>query len=270
MAGGDTTELGRSLRAARVAAGIRQVDVTAKAKISQSRLSRIEQGNAVPTEADIVALGGLYRLDPAERDRLLALARDTLAGVHDTRLIVQRGATLAMQQKWRRLERESTLIRSFHPAVVLGVLQTAAYASAIIDDPKTVADRQARRDALLTRSSPRYVLIQTEGALRYRVRSAEVMVEQLDAIAEASDRPNVEFGLIPARQPAQVVPTCGFHLYDMRETTTVVVGLEVAAATLTESADVAYFTGMFERLRRVAVWGDQARAELRRIGADTK
>lgn len=274
MARGDdeSTELSRALLAHRRAAGLRQVEVVAQVKgegVTQSRLSRIEQGKAVPSEADIVAFAALYRLDIAERDRLLALTRDALAGVKDTRLIVQRGDTLALQRRWRRIEGEAGLVREFHPALILGVLQTAAYAAAVFEEPidsPEVVDRQARNQRMLTRDRPRFQLIQTEGALRYRLGSARLMAEQLDAIARASRRPNVEFGVIPWWREADLVTVCGFTIYD---DAAVVVGLEVAAARLLEAADVAAFSALFERLRSVALWGDEARAELDRIAAET-
>jgi hypothetical protein len=45
--------------------------------------------------------------------------------------------------------------------------------------------------------------------------------------------------------------------------------LHVAAATLTEPADLAEVEKLFKELSEVAVWGEQARDELRRIAEDT-
>lgn len=271
MARGDdfSTELSRALLALRKAAepAVRQVDVVARVGISQARLSRIEQGKAVPSDEDLRALLTLYGADKAARDRLIELARDIRAGVHDERLVVQRGKTLRLQQRWRKLERESEVVRSYHPAIVIGVLQTEAYASVVLDgDAALIADRQARRQAMLTTDRPRFVLLQTEGALRFRVGSAEVMREQLDAIAEASRRPNVEFGIIPFRNAVRVTPVAGFHIHDAKAA---VVGLEVAAARLTAPGDVESLLATFARLSTAALWGDAARGELARIAADT-
>jgi hypothetical protein len=70
-------------------------------------------------------------------------------------------------------------------------------------------------------------------------------------------RPNVRLGVIPESRAVDVVAGTAFHLYD---DSAVVVGLEVAAATLTDNSDVQHFHRLFDRLSAMAVWGDEARA----------
>jgi hypothetical protein len=55
-----------------------------------------------------------------------------------------------------------------------------------------------------------------------------------------------------------------FHLYD---DTAAVIGLHVAAATLTEEKDVRAIRELFDQLAAVAVWGDEARAVIERVRA---
>lgn len=266
--GDEEAELSRSLVALRKAAGLRQVDVVTRTTLSQAQLSRIERGKSLPTEAETRALADLYGAEPAHRDELEVLARDARAGIRDTRLVVQRGRTLAMQQRWRRIESDAHVIRSYHSALVLGVLQVPAYAAVVLEQPVdagVVRDRELRRQALLTQPQPEYVLVQTEGALRLCVATAAVMAEQVDGMVAASLRPNVRLGIIPGWRAVDVVAGANFHIYD---DSAVVVGLEVAAATLTDVADVRHFRRLFERLSAAAVWGDESRAELRRIAED--
>lgn len=256
--GGDETELSRALRAARGVADLRQVDVVTRTRLSQARLSRIEQGKSLPTEDETAELGRLYGLGWRRLEELVAMTVDARAGIRDSRLVVQRGNTLAMQQRWRRLERDAAAVRSYQPALVLGVLQTGAYAAVATREPvdsEVVRDRRRRHERLFTEPQRRHLLIHTEGALRQTVGSAEVMAEQIEAILRAAAAPNVELGVIPAGRPMGFVVGSGFHLYD---DTTAVVGLEVAAATLTDPADVAHFRELWERLWAVAVRGDEA------------
>jgi transcriptional regulator with XRE-family HTH domain len=274
MARGDDvaagTELSRSLLTLRRAAGLRQMDVVAATGLSQAQLSRIERAQSLPTEDETDQLTRLYQADPQRRAELVQMARDARAGIRDSRLVVQRGQTLAMQQRWRRIEGAARVVRSYQPALVLGVLQTADYASIVLEQPAdsdVVRDRIARNRRLVDEPGRQHVLIQTEGALRLRVGSESVMHEQIRSIGEVSLRPNVQLGVIPESRAVDVVAGTAFHLYD---DTAVVVGLEVAAATLTDPSDVQHFRRLFERLSAVAVWDDEARAVIDRIRESTR
>jgi hypothetical protein len=170
-----------------------------------------------------------------------------------------------MQQRWRRIEGEARVVRSYQPALVLGVLQTAEYASVVLEQPAdsdVVQDRIARHRRLLDEEDQQYVLVHTEGALRLRVGSESVMVDQMRRVRDVSMRPNVRLGVIPESRAVDVVAGTAFHLYD---DSAVVVGLEVAAATLTDNSDVQHFRQLFDRLSAMAVWGDEARAVVDRI-----
>jgi transcriptional regulator with XRE-family HTH domain len=270
MARGDEvaagTELSRSLLALRRAAGLRQMDVVAAAGLSQAQLSRIERAQSLPTEDETEQLARLYKADPQRRVELVQMARDARAGIRDSRLVVQRGQTLAMQQRWRRIEGDARVVRSYQPALALGVLQTADYASVVLEQPadsKAVRDRIARHRRLLDEQDRQHILIQTEGALRLRVGSGSVMREQTQSLRDASLRPNVRLGVIPETRAVDVVAGTAFHLYDA---TAVVVGLEIAAATLTDPSDVQHFRRLFDRLSAMAVWDDEARAVIDGVG----
>lgn len=270
MSDGVETELSRSLLALRDAVGLRQVDVTARTGLSQARLSRIEKGKALPTEDEVCALARLYDADKARVEHLVALERDLRAGIRDSRLVVQRGNTLALQQRWDRIEGGATTVRSYQPVVILGVLQTPAYAAVASRNPidsAVVASRIRRHERLLAEPGRQHLLIQTEGALRQVVGSAEMMAEQLDAILAATAAPNVELGVIPASRPLELLIASGFHVYD---DTAAVVGLEVAAATLTDPADVTHFRELWEWLWKTAAVGDDAVALIQRVAVELR
>jgi hypothetical protein len=91
------------------------------------------------------------------------------------------------------------------------------------------------------------------------------MADQVESMARASSQPNVQLGVIPASRAVDVVAGTSFHIYDDKA---VVVGLEVAAASLTEPADIRHFRGLFDRLAAVAMWGGQACDLVARIADD--
>ena len=136
-------------------------------------------------------------------------------------------------------ETAAALVRSYQPALVLGVLQTPAYAAAVFTPGEDLSEQEAAdsvsermaRWQLLAEPHRRWRLVQTEAALRWIVRGPELMAAQLDRIIEASRLPNVDLGIIPldtiAPQPA---PLHGFHLYDDES---VMFGTETGTALLT-------------------------------------
>lgn len=262
-------ELSRSLYAARRAAGLGQVEAATRAGTSQNKISRVENGKGLLTPAEAGALLTVYGVYGAERRRIMMLVETTRAGHLDSRVILQRGAH-HFQERVRQLDEQSRLVRSFAPTAVLGILQTHAYAQVVFAQRMTeeqaalsIASRMARHD-MLDDPRRRWVLLQTEGALRWNLGGSTVMVEQIERVAAALDRPNVRLGIIPWQTPARVLPLHGFHLYDRRA---VVVGTRSGTAIIGER-DVPDYAALFDELEHLAVFNDQARATLSQITDD--
>jgi transcriptional regulator with XRE-family HTH domain len=253
------------LRAARAAAGLSQPEVSRRTGVSQARLSRAENGTATLRPSEVDELAEIYGVDPQQRRRLVDLAADAEAGYRDARTVIQRGNTARLQARFAALEARAAVVRSFQPVMVLGVLQSPAYAAAVFgteqDDP-LVVDRVERTRRLLTESERRWVLVQTEGALRWLVRSPQLMAEQVQHIVDLVDRPNVDFGLIPWSTPVDVVPVTGFHLYDAH---TAVVGTSIGAAFVEDVASLRDYEDQFSRLVELASFGADARLALREL-----
>jgi hypothetical protein len=120
-------------------------------------------------------------------------------------VILQRGAH-HFQERIRQLDEQSRLVRSFAPTAVLGILQTRAYASVVFTQrmtPQQAApslESRMVRHHMLDDPTRQWVLLQTEGALRWNLGGPAVMVEQIERIAVAIDRPNVRLGIIPWRR----------------------------------------------------------------------
>ena len=114
--------------------------------MSQSKISKIERGFLLPGVDDVAALCQVYDVPDSERPSLLALA----AGLREessARVILARGAA-ETQRRIGQLEGSASLVRSFQPVMVIGLIQTTAYMRCVFgipDSHELPADEIAER-----------------------------------------------------------------------------------------------------------------------------
>lgn len=257
------------LRALREAT-VPRVSQTAAAKAigaSQNKISRAETGHWVLTPDEVRILARLYGAGRDEQRTLAGWAAALAPGEVDARVILRRGGgTAAFQARVRQLEEGAELIRAYQPGMVLGQLQTAAYARVVFGgDEAAVAERLRRSQLLLGDDSRRWVLVQPMGALLWNLGSAEVMAEQIEALIAASRLPHVDLRIIGPEQPMSFAVTHGFHLYDHKA---VVVGILTGTTIDDDQRAVAQYGDVFERLHTAGAGGDRARNILTRLVAD--
>ncbi|ROO90030.1 helix-turn-helix protein [Actinocorallia herbida] len=159
---------------------------------SRPKLVRIETSGGAPSADDVQRILDAY----GGTDQALRLALVQL--VQDVRV---RGWWSAYGDvvggSYAQCEDAATEIRSYQTSFIPGLLQTPAYARAIMqeDDPDLIERRvQARltRQALLTRpSAPKLSIVLDETALRLPIGDGEVMREQLEALLTAARRSNI-------------------------------------------------------------------------------
>lgn len=259
------------LRDLRKAAGLSGIEAARRLGTSQRRISNIETGRFVPREDETRALATLYKAGPTVRRQLVNAVRALRTEAPRARVVMARGAW-RMQHRIAQVEATSARIRAFHCAIVIGLLQTPAYAHAVFSDggditgedlDHSVAERLDRQRIL--DSGRDITLLMTEGALRWQASGPTVMAEQLDHIAQVSQLPGVRVGVIPWTTPVGVFPLHGFSIYDSRA---VIVGTRVATAFMTDPEDVAEHEKLFVEFEALAAWDAEARYHLGRIAAD--
>jgi hypothetical protein len=266
--------MAKLLRKIRDDAGITSgIEAGRRAGFSQAKISRMEAGRLVPSPADAERYARALGASAALRRQLVAMARD----LHEqhrasapARVSVSRSAA-AHEQRVRRNEARSAHISVFHPLVIPGLLQTEDYIRAIFTSGTlSRSEIEARIAARLLRAEildepeRQFTFILTAGALGWRVGSPEVMARQIEHIAEVSRRPHIRIGMIPWGVEVNIFPPCGFDLYDEH---TVVVGVVGGSAYYNDPADIARYVAMLTALKRLAVFEDEARAELHRIAS---
>lgn len=108
---------------------------------------------------------------------------------------------------WQEIEREAVALRWFEMAVLPGLLQTEAYARAVLMDAgltnrgdveRHVAARLARQNILARDNPPQLTAVVDEGVLRRPVGGRTTMHEQIQAIIKASEAPHVRVHVVPS------------------------------------------------------------------------
>lgn len=260
----NSAELAQALQQLRKDAGLTGEAAAATAGISRYRLMRLEKNMFTPRAAEVEALCRMYRAPAATRRAMLAVVEEVASRPTPARQILYRGGSARMQQRVGRVEESSRLIRVFQPLVVPGLLQTADYARVVLGCrgkvkgsylDEAVAERMARQ-AALSDTRKRFVLMMTEGTLRWQAGSARIMADQLAHLAEqASARPHVRVGIIPWDRPVAFFPGHGLSIYDHR---TAIIGLWDGTEFVGDPARVALFDDLMGKAERAAVFGDEA------------
>ena len=181
--------LGSELRRLRRLAGLSGRDIARAIRSSQAHVSRVENGQAVPSLPQVTAwaqaAGG-----PEDVQAVLAeLTEAALNEVDSWRTRFDAGLP-SMQQDIRAMEAAAGLVTYFQPSLVPGLLQTAEYARRVFeitdvkgwgDHAAAVAARIERQQALY-QPGKRFEFLITEAALRLRVGPAHVVRGQVDRI----------------------------------------------------------------------------------------
>jgi hypothetical protein len=197
--------LGSQLRRLREARGITREAAGYSIRASESKISRMELGRVSFKTRDVEDLLTLYGItDEQERAQLVSLAREAnVAGWwHSYSDVLP-----TWFPTYVGLEGAAHLIRAYEVQFVHGLLQTEAYARAVVrrgmkgasraDVDKRVALRLERQKNLLAEHAPEFHVVLDEAALRRPYGDREVMRGQLQHLIEISERPNVRLQIMP-------------------------------------------------------------------------
>ena len=193
--------LARALRHLREEAGLTIEDVAKKLEMSASTVSRMETAQVGVRPRDLRFLLELYEVSEIELEQLLKIARER------------------REQRWWQeyadvpsfalagLEADASTIWQYSTQLVPGLLQSEAYARAVLeairldakaDDIDRRLELRIHRQALLTsENAPEYWVVLDEAVVRRQVGGPIVMAEQLGQLIERAKLPNVTLQLLP-------------------------------------------------------------------------
>lgn len=260
--------LGQELRRLREIKGMTAEEVAERLLVSQSKISRLENGRRSISQRDVRDLCGVYEVeDHRVVDSLMQMAKDS------------------RQQGWWHafgdipysvyigLETDAESLRVYEPQIVPGLLQTRSYAEALIngalpeappsDIEKRVNVRARRQDRVNAPEHPlRLWAVIDESALRRLVGGKQVMIEQLEHLVEQSQLPHVTVQVLPFDMGAHPGINGQYAILefpDAADSSVVYIEGVTSDLYLEKANDVQRYSVMYEHLRAQALNVDQTR-----------
>ncbi|MCQ9136181.1 MULTISPECIES: helix-turn-helix transcriptional regulator [Streptomyces] len=266
--------LGSQLRRLRETRGITREAAGYSIRASESKISRMELGRVSFKTRDVEDLLTLYGItDDTERQALVGLAREAnVAGWwHSYSDVLPNWFPTYVG-----LEGAAALIRAYEVQFVHGLLQTEAYAHAVVsrgmkgagaaDIDRRVALRLERQKYLVAENAPDVHIVLDEAALRRPYGDREVMRGQLQHLIEISERPNVRLQVVPFSLGGHSGESGAFTILSFPESDLQdVVYLEqlTSALYLDKREDVAQYEQALVELQRDSPGPDASRDLLR-------
>ncbi|MEF9883512.1 helix-turn-helix domain-containing protein [Streptomyces sp. P9-A4] len=260
--------LGQELRRLREAKNMTAEQVAERLLVSQSKISRLENGRRSISQRDVRDLCGVYEVEDERMvDSLMQMAKDS------------------RQQGWWHafgdipysvyigLETDAESLRMYEPQIIPGLLQTRAYAEAVISGAlpestpaeieKRVTVRTRRQERIRDEERPlRLWAVIDEGALHRTVGNRQLMVEQLEHLIEQSQLPHVTVQVLPFDMGAHPGISGQYSILEFPDTSdSSVVYIEGVTSDLylEKTQDVGKYSVMYEHLRAQALNAEQTR-----------
>jgi transcriptional regulator with XRE-family HTH domain len=199
-------EMGQRLRGLRQDKDLTVAEVASRVGFSQSRLTKIELGQALPKREELLRLLEVYEeTDPQQQATLLAMIRTGAS----KEWWEGRRALPPKFGSYLGLESVAATLQAYDTTLVHGLLQTPDYARALLraERPELLAheidglvDLRMRRQQILTRVDPpppTLWSVMDEAVLRRQVGGRETMHAQLLRLIERSELPNVTLLVMP-------------------------------------------------------------------------
>ncbi|MGG2460603.1 helix-turn-helix domain-containing protein [Streptomyces sp. RGM 3693] len=208
--------LGDELRFHRERLGYTLADAAHVIRASTSKVSRLERGESPAKPRDVHDLALFYGLTREQRcqlEQLLAQAgnADLYARFADV--------TPNFLKRLIRMERSANRICVFDPRVVPGLLQTEAYARAIVRymevglpdaDIERIVALRMQRQVMIDQGSPALAALIGEDVLYRICGDADVMAEQIEFLLKATLTKGINVRIV--RKEVMMPPYPIFHL----------------------------------------------------------
>lgn len=267
--------LGAELRRLRERAGMSGRQLAEQIDISQSKVSRIESGTALPTLSQVTDWATATGASQGTTSAVMALADAAYTDVHPWDSTD--GVPSHLQGNIQEIEASSRAVLVYEPTLVPGLLQTAEYARRVFSMfepaypehviPEVTASRVDRQTVLFD-PARQFGFLVTEAALRWLPGPPSLLLAQLDRIISVSTLGNVAIGVIPQSAQALTHVPHGFvmiELGDPEADTLVLVETVHANLVVSDAGQVALYQRQWSLLEKTAAYGADARDLLSNI-----
>ncbi|MFI1965697.1 helix-turn-helix domain-containing protein [Streptomyces pathocidini] len=269
--------LGQELRRLRELKGMTAEEVAERLLVSQSKISRLENGRRSISQRDVRDLCSVYEVeDHRVVDSLMQMAKDS------------------RQQGWWHafgdipysvyigLETDAASLRVYESLIVPGLLQTRDYAEAVISGmwpeatpaevEKRIQVRLKRQDRLSDPDGPlRFWAVIDEALLRRVVGTERIMADQLEHLAQLSAQPHVTLQVLPysvGAHPGMYGKFAILEFADALDASVVYLEGVTSDLYLEKANDVQSYTVMYEHLRAKALSAEQSREFILQVAAE--
>ena len=260
------------LKRLRERSGMTQGEVAERTNYALSTISAYETGRLIPSADFAERADEVFGTDDTD---------ETTGEKNGDLTRLQRLVERVSVRPWFRdrveVERKAVEIKQYDSYQVIGLLQTEAYARAVIsagrprmseeEIERAVAVRMTRQQILERDdnlpadqdNTPRLWAIVDEGALLRIVGNSEIMQEQRDHLLNMAQRPNVTIQVIPFSEGATCAYGRAFTILTSNNGSTVVYLEDLINAHYIRTRDeVAQFALKFDHLRSSALTDDKS------------
>ncbi|MFD7899228.1 helix-turn-helix domain-containing protein [Streptomyces sp. NPDC059743] len=252
-------DLAATLKDLRKRAGLSGDRLAARCNMSQSKVSRIENGKTRPSLVDVEQILRAADASPALVAEVLELARIAHTEWRSLRDLRRKGLG-TRQAELKALEASSTHMRYFLLSMVTGLLATPAYVRASLAnvpaDTRAAVAGKLERQAVLYDQSKTFHFLLTEQAVRWPVVEPLALAEQIDRLSSLSHLPNVHIGIIPVGTSTPVTPLSTFTIYDR---SLVTIETPTGSIVLRDHQDIQSYLDEFAGYEECALFGEEAR-----------
>ncbi|MGW8435568.1 helix-turn-helix domain-containing protein [Nocardiopsis sp. NPDC055879] len=214
--------LGFELRHLREQHELTLEEASKRAGVPRTTLSKIENAESRRTRArDLDALADLYQVNDETREAFHQLYRES-----NEKGWWYRYKELFGTSGLPAFEVEASLIRTYQPQVIPGLLQTPEYTRAVFTGTNTYAETEIRRhvEARMERQNilarlypPEYAAIIDEAALRRPAGGEAAMRAQLTHLVHMAKRPHISIHVLPFSAGMHAANLGGFQIMEFSE-----------------------------------------------------
>ena len=226
------------VRCCRTRAGMSQDQLGGRVYLTGDMVGKIENGQRTASDQFVQACEAITELGTNGALREL---REQL------KTSLKSGSFPGWFDRWLDAETRAKALRTFELVNVPGLLQTEAYARAMLstqvmataDEVEEMVAARLARQAILGRDRPPmfWVMVDEEGVLRRPVGGHKVMHEQLQHLADAARRPSTVLQVIPLSAGAHQGMSGTFVIAEFEKAAPVVYQDTAARGQVIEDAD---------------------------------